>query len=186
MFLLRDLPKYDTLMSCSARYPSVEPAACEAYLVLLRVASDVLGAVEAYLASHGLSQGRFTVMMILNRHPDRGTTPSDLAARCGVTRATMTGLLDGLEREGLVTRSQHHEDRRMVTVRLTEAGSARLEAMLPDYFSRVASLMSGLGHEERRGLVELLRQVRPENFMVEVPAGAAATDQKEVACAQDQ
>lgn len=159
MFYLRDLPKYETLLSHAERYPHVDPGACESFLVLLRVASDVLTAMEAYLHTQGLSQGRFTVLMILNRNPGVGLSPSDLADRAGVTRATMTGLLDGLEREGLVKREPHAEDRRMLTVRLTEIGMGRLSAMLPEYFRRVAALMCGVSEQERRDLVAVLRHV---------------------------
>lgn len=159
MFYLRDLPKYETLLSHSKRYPNVDPAACEAFLVLLRVASDVLHACDEYLLSHGLSQGRFTVLMILNRNPEAGLSPSDLADRAGVTRATMTGLLDGLEREALIRREPHPQDRRMLTVRLTEIGISRLDAILPDYFRRIAALMEGMSESERRAVVGLLRKV---------------------------
>ena len=39
--------------------------------------------------------------------------------RAGVTRATITGLLDGLERDALVVRAASAHDRRRLTVRLT-------------------------------------------------------------------
>ena len=159
MFYLRDLPTYETLLAHSERYPQVEPASCEAFLVLLRVASDVLRSFETFIESHGLSQGRFTVLMILNRNPEAGLSPSDLADRAGVTRATMTGLLDGLEREGLVRRAAHLQDRRMLTVSLTAAGIARLDGMLPEYLTRISTLMSGLSEPERRAIVGLLRRI---------------------------
>ncbi|MBC7835785.1 MAG: MarR family transcriptional regulator [Phycisphaerales bacterium] len=154
-------------MAHSKRYPGVEPAAIEAFLVLLRVASDVLDSLDRFLnQEHNLSQGRFTVLMILNRNPEVGLSPSDLAVRAGVTRATMTGLLDGLERESLILRTQHTEDRRMVTVRLTEQGTQRLAAMLPDYFVRIGTLMAGLGEREQAAVTEHLRNIqgRVESF----------------------
>ena len=49
---------------------------------------------------------------LLNRTPDEGQSPFDLARQSGVTRATMTGLVDGLERDGLVTRDRCPTDRR--------------------------------------------------------------------------
>jgi DNA-binding MarR family transcriptional regulator len=159
MFYLRDLPKHETLLSHSRRYPNVAPTACEAFLVLLRVASDVLSRKEEHLQEHGISQGRFTVLMILNRNPEVGLSPSDLAQRAGVTRATMTGLLDGLEREGLVTRSGHPQDRRMLTVRLTEAGMRRLDQMLPEYFRRIGVLMGDMDEPEQRLFIDMLRRI---------------------------
>jgi DNA-binding MarR family transcriptional regulator len=159
MFYLRDIPTSEVLQAHAQRYPGMSPAACEAFLVLLRVASDVLSGSDAYLAEHGLSQGRFTVMMILNRDPESGLSPSDLAERAGVTRATMTGLLDALEGDGLVTRTAHPQDRRMLTVRLTEAGLRRLDEMLPEYFRRISALVGDLDESEQRALIGLLRRI---------------------------
>ena len=94
MFYLRDLPRYEAIRERVIRYPGIDPRAVEAFLVLLRVASDTLSGVEAWLAQHGMSQGKFTLLMILNRDPSVGMLPSELANRSGVTRATITGLLD--------------------------------------------------------------------------------------------
>ena len=75
MLLLRDLPKYETLLAYSKRYRNVNPGAVEAFLNLLRVASDVIDATEDYFGEHGTSQGRFTVLCLLNRNPKRRFVP---------------------------------------------------------------------------------------------------------------
>ena len=49
------------------------------------------------LAPHSLSEGRFVLLFLLDAAPG-GLAPNALAERAGVTRATVTGLLDGLER----------------------------------------------------------------------------------------
>lgn len=159
MLYLRDLPKYEAIEARSRRYPQVDAGAVQSFLVLLRVASDVLEAIEQFLAGHGMSQGRFTVLMLLNRNPDEPASPSDLAARSGVTRATMTGLLDGLEREKLVKRDADRTDRRMLLVELTPRGRKTLDGMLPEYYQRIASLMGHLSNGEKHELVELLGKV---------------------------
>ena len=159
MFYLRDLPKYEAIRQRAARYPELDARALEAFLVLLRVASDVLDGLEAFLARQGTSQGKFTILMLLNRDPAVGISPSDLADRSGVTRATITGLLDGLSREKLVVREDDVGDRRKAVVRLTRRGSRQLEAMLPDYYRQVAELMGELSDDEKAGLVELLGKV---------------------------
>src|ERR1700710_1084025 len=129
MFLLRDLPKYETIRARAARYPEIDPGAVEAFLTLMRVGSDVLTALEKYLAGHRISMGSFTVLMILNRDPTIGLNPSDLATKCGAPRATMTGLLDGLERKKLLRRESSQSDRRTVLIHLTPQGIALLEGM---------------------------------------------------------
>src|SRR5258706_3633126 len=137
MFLLRDLPKYETIRQLSERYPAIDPRAVEAFLVLLRTATDTLGGFESYLQRHGMSQGKFTVLMLLNRNPDLGLNPSDLASKAGVTRATMTGLLEGLEREQLISRQGDRADRRRAVVKLTTSARTFLDNVLPEYFTTV-------------------------------------------------
>ena len=161
MLYLRDLPKYEAIEQHAKRYPDIDPAAVVSYLVLLRVASDVLAAIEAYLARHDMSQGRFTVLCLLNRNPDQPMSPSDLAARSGVTRATMTGLLDGLERENLVRRDPDRNDRRMLMVELTPSGRRMLDEIFPDYYRRIAKLMGHLSEAEKKHLIELLNKITP-------------------------
>ncbi len=88
--------------------------------------------------------------------------PSELADHLGVTSATMTGLLDGLERDGLIARVDHPEDRRRMKVLLTTAGKRCLDQILPDHFRRIAALMGNFSAGERRQLNQLLRKVGRE------------------------
>jgi len=160
LFPLRDLPKYEALEALALRFPELDPSAAEAYLVLLRVSADILAAAATHLGRHGLSMGRFSVLMLLLRAQGTGVSPSVLAEKSGVTRATMTGLVDRLEREGLVRRESNQSDRRSHTVRLTPKGDELLSGMLPAHFRRVARLMAQVGAGERKSLVALLEKVK--------------------------
>jgi DNA-binding MarR family transcriptional regulator len=159
MFLLRDLPKYESIRQQSERYPQIDPRAVEAFLVLWRTATDTLSAFERFLGKHGMSQGKFTVLMILNRNPEQGVNPSELADRAGVTRATMTGLLEGLEREKLISRQGDRVDRRRAVVRLTAAARTMLDGMLPDYYNQLHHLMSDLTEDDKAHLTDLLMKI---------------------------
>lgn len=155
---LKDIPKHETLQQDARRYPESDASAVEACLTLLRISGDVEAAYGAHFARHGLSQARFIVLMQLQRE-EEGLRPAELAERTGVTRATMTGLLDGLEKEGLILRRAHAEDGRMSVVRLSAKGRQRLEGVLPDHYRRTVALMSGLSAEERQQLTALLMKV---------------------------
>lgn len=159
MFFLRDLPDGKILRQFAAQYPEMDPTAVNACLQLLRTGSDLLTGFETMLGRHNLSQGRFLTLIVMFRTPDEPVSPSQLAEKVGVTRATMTGLLDGLEREKLIERQVHYKDRRMLSVRLTREGRQVLENMLPDYYRRIASLMKSLSEADRRMLIDLLGQV---------------------------
>ena len=160
MFFLKDLPTEETLKNLRKRYPDLDLPALMSCIALLRAGSDMLAALERILGRCGLSQGRFLTLIVLNRDPREEFTPSDLAERVGVTRATMTGLLDTLARDGWVERVQHGGDRRRVVVRLTQEGLENLGGILPPYYQAISSIMAGLSREEHTALVEVLSKVR--------------------------
>jgi DNA-binding MarR family transcriptional regulator len=159
MFFVKDLPKYEVIRARVKRYPEIDPDAVEAFLILMRSGSDVVMAVEKYFTRHKMSHAGFSVLMILHRQPTLGLNPSDLANRCGVTRATMTGLLDSLQRQKLIRRERDQTDRRTVLVRLNDFGIEVLESLLHDYYRRVALLMGGLSAAEKKRMGEMLKRV---------------------------
>jgi DNA-binding MarR family transcriptional regulator len=160
LLMLKDLPRYECLLQAARKYPSLDASAADAYLHLLHTGDEVFALKSKFLQERGISQGRLTVMMILN-DPHRGVmTPASLAEASDVTRATMTGLLDTLEKDKLIVREQDKEDRRTVIVRLTPKGTALIEGLLPDYFRLVAAMMSGLDEVERTQLTTLLKKIQ--------------------------
>lgn len=177
LILLKDLPRYECLLEASQQFPDLEPSACEAFLHLLRAGDEALAVTERHLSRHNVTQGRFGVLMILlqSRGDDRvrrPLSPAELADRTGVTRATITGLVDTLARDGLVKREPDAADRRMMAVSLTAKGEALARTLLPGYFQQMTALMHPLSMAERRTLVQLLTKlVRPST-----PAPDAAPD----------
>jgi DNA-binding MarR family transcriptional regulator len=168
--MLKDLPRYECLLEGAKKYPELNPSACEAYLNLLRTGDDVVSVVDKSLADHQISSGRFGVLMLLWNTSKRShdcsegehkgpRTPAELAEAAGVSRATMTGLIDTLERDDFVRRKPDPHDRRMMSVELTDEGNAFLNRMLPGHFHLIAELMEPLSESERKTLVSLLNKI---------------------------
>jgi len=155
----KDVPKHEALKAHAARYPDLDPSAVEACITLVRVAGEMVSAFGEHFARHGTSQGRFIILVLLNRDPDQSLSPSALAEMSSVTRATITGLLDGLESDGLVRRVPTASDRRSHSVCLTAKGKRFMNKMLPDHFRRMAGMMSNLNENERMRLIQLLYKV---------------------------
>lgn len=160
MLQLRDLPTAAILRKFAERYPEADITAVDSFLHLLRTGTDLSIALDACLQKYDLLQGRWWVLILLMREADGSAAPSTLADKAGVSRATMTGLLDGLERDDLVERVLDRSDRRRVTIQLTPAGQAKLDAVMPDYYQRVRRLMAPLDEDERRQFVALLDRIR--------------------------
>jgi DNA-binding MarR family transcriptional regulator len=172
--LLKDLPRYECLLEASKEFPELDPSAMEAFLHLLLTGDDVFAVSERNLSEHGISHGRFGVLMLLWRggqprdpkvvEADDCTngprTPAELAEAAGVTRATMTGLVDTLERDGLVKREPDPNDRRMMSVVLTAKAEKFLNKFLPGHFKVISGLMAPLSEAERKSLVRLLVKIQ--------------------------
>jgi DNA-binding MarR family transcriptional regulator len=159
MLQLKDLPTNKVLGKFAERYPDSDISAVSGFLHLLRVATDLSVALDTCLSKHGLLQGRWWVLILLMREESKTSTPSVLAEKAGVTRATMTGLIDGLEQNGLVELIYTKDDRRSVLIRLTDAGQDKLDAVMPDYYRRVRQCMQALDDEKRAQLQQILELI---------------------------
>jgi DNA-binding MarR family transcriptional regulator len=178
LLMLKDLPRYECLLEAAQQFPDLDPSAAEVFLHLLRTGDETFELIESNLAGHHLSQGRFGVLMALwgscQRAGDRVAplSPAELAGRTGVTRATITGLVDTLERDGLVTRTPDPDDRRMMAIGLTARGEKLLKTVLPSHFRRMAQLMEPLSESERKTLVRLLTKILRSAAEIAPPAEA--------------
>jgi DNA-binding MarR family transcriptional regulator len=156
---LRSVPTLDALMKLAAPYPETDPRALEAFLHILKNAGDLYAALDKHYSRYGLSRGRFVAMLILYHEKSGSLPPAEIAARIGVTPATMTGIVDGLENAGLAQRRKHPSDRRKMLVSLTPLARRRMKKILPDHFQRMAALTSYLSESERRSLMALLGKI---------------------------
>lgn len=162
LLLLKDLPRYECLLEAARLFPGLDPSACEVFLHLLRTGDEAFRVTDEHFQEQGLSQGRFTVLMLLYDKTCATThsfTPAQLAEQSGVTRATMTGLVDTLERDGMVTRKPDPLDRRQLSVELTPRGLDFLNHIMPEHFRRISVLLSALSENERSTMVRLLAKI---------------------------
>lgn len=115
--------------------------------------------VEARLRPLGASVARLRALRILAREgvPLR---MRDLSEMLGVAARTTTAIVDGLERDGLVERVRHPEDRRAFLLSLTDAGRGHhAEAEAED--ARALAVATGtLAAGEREQLRALLAKIR--------------------------
>lgn len=124
----------------------------------LSLAASIDRDCATLLAPHGLSEGRFVLLFLLDAAPD-GLAPNALAEQAGVTRATVTGLLDGLEREELIERHVDANDRRALCIRLTRKGKRVAKTVFEQHGRWIASLYGNLSAPERKQLAALLEKV---------------------------
>ncbi len=110
-------------------------------------------------AEFDITLPRFDLMAQLERHPD-GLRMGELSKRMMVTGGNITGITDQLEQEKLVARVAVANDRRAYTVKLTAAGRRTFKRMATVHEAWIAELFSGLQHEQKNSMFELLSQVK--------------------------
>ena len=76
----------------------------------------------------GLSSGAMDLLMRLGASDEDGVSIGDLAQSAGVSSRNVTGLVDTLEREGLVRRVPDRRDRRSVLAQITAEGRDWIKA----------------------------------------------------------
>jgi len=125
---------------------------------------DVLGLSSAVnercaemLATVGLSEGRFAVLLLLEQRP--ALTPAELAENLGVTRATITGLIAGLERQDLLVREADSSDGRRTRLALTAAGLTAIAEIIPAYSQWLGGAMRGVSPEDADTFALVLARV---------------------------
>ncbi len=155
-----ELPRYDRLMEAARQQPDLNAEACEMFLTVMRTGDAVAAIENQYLSRHGITPGRFAVMMLLSTEDESNLKPSELAEMTGVTRATMTGLLDTLERANMVKRSADPTDRRALRVHATPEGKAAFRELLPGYFRLVSAIPAVLSESEREQYNSLSKKIR--------------------------
>ncbi len=74
----------------------------------------------------------------------------------GTTARAVTGLVDTLEREGLVRREPHPSDRRATCVVLTERGEAMVDQLWADHLGAASSVFDVLSPQDQATLVRIL------------------------------
>jgi DNA-binding MarR family transcriptional regulator len=94
-------------------------------------------------------------------------SPSELSERLIVTRATVTGVLDSLERRELVRRSANPADRRGLLVEITPTGLAVLAQLRTLVHRNEKAWLSELSDAELRNYIDQLHRIQD---------GLAATD----------
>jgi DNA-binding MarR family transcriptional regulator len=118
---------------------------------------------------------RFDFMAQLERYPD-GLRMNELSKRLMVTGGNITGLTDQLEREGLVVRRLDTEDRRAITVKLTDHGLQRFRQMAARHEQWIVELLSGLNQEEKQTMLRLLRKLKLQLSALPASRITTATD----------
>jgi MarR family 2-MHQ and catechol resistance regulon transcriptional repressor len=156
-----------------SEFPSGDATATECAQNLIHTAQLFTDADARGLRRHGLSIPARILLATLEGSPEP-LSHSAIGERLLVTGASVTSLVDTLERRGLVTRTRDKADRRIVLVELTREGRRTVDAFLPEVTALHAAEFSVLDDAEREQLVSLLAKVAAAIERLDVDAVVSA------------
>ncbi|TMF14324.1 MAG: MarR family transcriptional regulator [Chloroflexi bacterium] len=104
--------------------------------------------MERWADRFGLSEGRFQILVRLHHQPSGRFTMGELAEMLDITPRTVTGLVDNLQRDGLVRRVADPVDRRSVYAEITDQGRERVTALWREAAGIQATLTHGVKESE--------------------------------------
>ena len=130
-----------------------------AFLDLLRTTDMLSRRPAQVLKAEDLSATQYNVLRILRGAPE-GLPWGEIASRMITRDPDVTGLLDRLEKRGLISRCREAKDRRMVLTRITPEGLALLARLDRPVQEAHRKQLGHLGREQLRILSELLSACR--------------------------
>jgi len=143
----------------------------DALLRLLRTANVIWDTSRVFFDQWQLSPSQFNVLNLLQANPE-GISQTELGRQLLTHRSNVTGLVDRLEKRGLVERRAAPQDRRVYRVLLTSAGEKLLRTILPHYHSEAEHVWDGVSNQ---GISELLGALDHVTQNAAKTAGAAAS-----------
>jgi MarR family 2-MHQ and catechol resistance regulon transcriptional repressor len=127
-------------------------------LQLLRTADTVWNASRLFFERWDISPSQFNVLNLLHLCPE-GLSQTELSRELIMNRSNVTGLVDRLEKRGLVTRNEVASDRRAYRVVLSAAGMALIKEILPHYYTRANQVTAALPPHQVEELAAALNQI---------------------------
>jgi MarR family 2-MHQ and catechol resistance regulon transcriptional repressor len=139
-----------------AKLPESRPG-YRALMQLLRTADSVWNASHAFFEKWDLGPSQFNVLNLLYQSPE-GLSQMDLSRELIMHRSNVTGLVDRLEKRGLVARKEG-ADRRTYRVVLTRAGREVMQEVLPRYYEGAVNVWEGLSEQRAEEVIRELESV---------------------------
>ena len=140
--------------------PGADPTATELVVNLLLTAALLEGKLEGVLRQSKLTVGSLNAMQVITGDAEP-LTPSEVSRRMTlpVTTATMTGILDTLERNAYIERRRHPTDRRRVNLHLTAEGRRVIDDVIPRVLEHEKVWTAALNKAERKKVTDDLARL---------------------------
>jgi DNA-binding MarR family transcriptional regulator len=152
-YQIRPAPDFDE------RYPGASPKATETAMNLVRTADLLVKRIVDLVQPFDLTPSSGLVLGIL-ADAEAPLPPNQIAERLIISRASVTSLLDSLERRGYVQRLPHSTDRRMLLIQLTPKGRQIAHEFRLVVHQNEKVWLATLSEDEQDHLISVLRRLQ--------------------------
>lgn len=132
------------------------------FIKLTRCTNSLLARLSERNTIGDLTYSQFAVLEALFHLGS--LTQGDISAKVLKSGSNMTTVIDNLERDGLVRRERDANDRRVIHIHLTEAGSKKVEEVLPGHVAALVEEFSVLSASEQETLGVLCKKLGTRNL----------------------
>ncbi|HHW01827.1 MAG TPA: MarR family transcriptional regulator [Thermoanaerobacterales bacterium] len=150
----------ERLKRMAESYNWVEGIASRAILEFKRTHEMLEEVFENYFQEYDISDSKFNLLVILYNSSEKGLMLSEIGDRMLVTKANITGLIDRLERQGLVKRIRDESDRRKIQAVITRKGIEFTEEVIKKYKEWSGSIMNILNDDEKSMLIKIMAKLQ--------------------------
>lgn len=130
-------------------------------VIALRMAAQLAeNAITEWMADTAGTPARFQILALLWASGGNGVPHKEIVQALQVTRATVSGLMAALERDGLVKSEIDQDDRRNLIASLTSRGRVMFERAIDSNVTSLRAAFAALSADELRTLDSLLQRLR--------------------------
>ena len=134
-------------------------SANECIVGIVRAGEAFVALANRALSGYQLSPAARQALAVLDGAGEP-LSPTEIARRLIVTTASVTSLLDTLERRGLVERRADPADRRRLLVAITPPAQALVRQYVPEVVALQDAVMDGISEQDRQQLIAVLTRIR--------------------------
>jgi len=127
------------------------------YLSLTEFLLHAKQQIVGLAAEYGLTSMQALTLLLVGSNEPRPMNVFSKLYGCDVSN--ITGIIDGLEQKGLVSRQTHPDDRRIKVIQLEPAGQKLRQKLAKELGSQSSSLFGGLSEHEMEQLMHLIQKV---------------------------
>lgn len=140
------------------RYPAFPRDSAILVRLIKHIYKRVQDDANALLRPYGINHPEYNLLMMLYGTEGYSLHPTELADAAGEKSANITRLTNELADKGLIARNASEEDRRKITLTLTDEGIALIESFLPDICAMLDWQVGGLPQRDVAQLERLLKK----------------------------